>query len=89
MVHYVVFYLAGTVLFDALTIYGSLFVCTAQLVALDVMVKVNPSGELRERHLTAAVAVALVSAVTGYRYHPKVQALVRARSTAELRSCCI
>lgn len=36
------------------------------------MSKVNPSGELQETFLRAACAVALISAVTGYKYNPKV-----------------
>lgn len=34
--------------------------------------KVNPGNIYDELHLTAAYAVAMVAAVTGYRYNPKV-----------------
>lgn len=47
-------------------------VCLCQLVKLNVTTKVNPAGELRETYLGAAVAVGLISAVTGYRYNKKV-----------------
>lgn len=44
-----------------------------QRESVDVTMKVNQCGELQDRHLRAACAVALVSAVTGYRYNPKVR----------------
>jgi hypothetical protein len=50
-------------------------VCTWQLGRLNVTSKVNPGDELTERALGAAVAVALVAAVTGYRCQPKVKSL--------------
>lgn len=43
-----------------------------QVGSLDLMSKVNPSGELQETYLRAACAVALISAITGYKYNPKV-----------------
>lgn len=46
--------------------------CGPQLRHVDVTTKVNPGDTYDELHLTAAYAVAMVAAVTGYRYNPKV-----------------
>jgi hypothetical protein len=43
-----------------------------QLPAFDVTIKSDADDVIRERHLSGAVAVGLVAAITGYNYKPKV-----------------